>query len=177
MLPFLFVLATYGTIAIRDLAGRRLQALSAFGLAALLVQGGLYLADLYSSYPVRAASAFDTGAVAAMRAAVDSARGHLVFAGSDLDEQPYIDAYVALLPAPPRAPDPTTGGALRRLSIVVTEPFVAMQSGGAGDIVVLPAADPAPPGARILLVERAPMNPLNPRPNGEPLIVVYRVGG
>jgi hypothetical protein len=178
MVPFLFVIAVYGLV---ELAGipRRMRVVPAFvamSCAALFVQGGLYTLDLYTAYPVRAASAFDTGAVRAMRAAISAASGHTVYVSERLNEQPYIDAFFALLPPPPdtTAGDSTARG-LRLLHVTVISPATIARMIGPGDVAVLAADDPRPTYThRLLTTERAPVDPLSAARAGTALIYVYQ---
>src|SRR6202022_637785 len=87
MLPFIFALAAFGLGAIRRFAARW-PVVSVVLAAAPAVPGALYTVDMYAAYPVRAAEAFDTGAVPAVLAAAHAADGHTVYISSTLDEQP-----------------------------------------------------------------------------------------
>jgi hypothetical protein len=174
MLPFLFLLATYGLMAAG--AVLRVRAYMPLAAAALAVQGSLYTLDLFTAYPSRAAEAFDVGAVPAVTSAARSSAGHTVFVSTTIDEQPYIDALVALLPPPPVAPaDDIAARELQAIGVSVADPAVAEQAAGPGDVLVLAAGDPAPSNATLVDMERAPVNPLGPMVAGRPLVLVYVV--
>lgn len=172
MLPFLFLLMTYGLIGLRDLLQRRpalVRAGAALAAAAVLVQGGLYMNDYFTSYPARAATAFDAGAVPAMTLAAHEARAHTVFVSSTIDEEPYIDVLAALSPPPPRAPlDGQPLALLRSLGFVVTDPVSAESDAAAGDIIVLAAGDPRPVRAQLVATQPAGL---------PPFVLVYRAEG
>ncbi len=165
MLPFLIVLAVLGADGIRRLIGGRVRlgALVAGVLGAgMLAQGAVYTFDLYSAYPSRAAMFFDTGEAGAMETAHAGADGHAVFLSESLD-QPYIEAFFALLPPPPARPvtDDATPG-LAALGMQVATPEIAERQASAGDLLVLASFDPAPPGGwSLVATERAPANGLD----------------
>jgi hypothetical protein len=150
MLPFLLLLAILGLSAIRDaLRSVRHRALTAGLVAAgltasLLVQGALYMIDLYAAYPARAATAFGTGVEAAIAQTPPLAGGHTVYLSTTF-EQPYIQAFFALRPPPPPAPVVDDAGpGLRLLHMVVAGPGTADATAAAGDLLVLDAGDPPP---------------------------------
>ncbi|HWW09807.1 MAG TPA: hypothetical protein VNY76_06120 [Candidatus Acidoferrales bacterium] len=176
MLPFLFVLAAYGMGSIRTITARR-PVIPALLTAALVVQGALYTVDMYTSYPVRAGEAFDTGAVPAVLAAAQAANGHTVYISSTLNEQPYIDAFVALLPPPPTSPaSDSSGRGLDMLGVRVSDPSAAEQSAQPGDVLVLGPSDPPPrTSAQVIDTERAPVDPLAPQASPRTLVIVYRL--
>ncbi len=181
MLPFLIVLAVLGADGIRRIIGGRagLGVLVAGVLAAgMLAQGVIYTIDLYSAYPNRAAMFFDTGEVAAITTAHTEANGHAVYLSKSLD-QPYIEAFFALLPPPPARPvtDNATPG-LAALGMHVASPGIAEQQASAGDLLVLASFDPLPPsGWSLVATERAPANTLDPSAPRPILVSVYRMGG
>jgi len=181
MLPFLVVLAILGADGIRRVIGARVGVgLLVAGLlgAGILAQGAIYTIDLYGAYPNRAAIFFDTGEVTAIATAHADANGHAVYLSESLD-QPYIDAFFALLPPPPAQPvtDDATPG-LAALGMQVAPPEIAEQQATAGDMLVLASFDPTPPsGWALVATERTPANTLDassPRPI---LVRVYRMGG
>jgi hypothetical protein len=133
---------------------------------------------MYASYPSRAAEAFDTGAVPAMLAAAHGVTtGHTVYISSKLNEEPYIDAFVALLPAPSTSPtEESAGWGLPLLGMRVSDPAAAEQSAQPGDVLVLAASDPRPhTSAQVIDTERAPVDPLAPQAPARTLVVVYRL--
>ncbi len=176
MLPFLFVLAAYGLTVIRPFAARRSVVPAVLG-GALVVQGALYTIDLYASYPARAAGAFDAGAVPALLAAAHAANGHSVYISSTLNEEPYIDAFVALLPPPPTSPSSDfTRRGLDMLGMHVSDPSAAEQSAQPGDVLVLAPNDPRPrTPAQVIDTERAPVDALAPQASPRTLVIVYRL--
>jgi hypothetical protein len=182
MLPLLVVLAILGADGIRKAVGDRPQALLAVTgvlAAGLLVQGALFTVDLYTAYPNRAAIDFDTGETAAITAARADAGGHRVYLSSNLDP-PYIEAFFALLPAPPADPvtDDATPG-LTALGMQVTAPQLVEPTASPGDVLVLnDGIDPAPPaGWTLVATERSPANPVDPSTARPALISVYRFDG
>jgi len=176
MLPFFVLLATFGLDVIRD-ALRRRRVVAAAVVAALVVQGGLFTLDMYTAYPPRAALAFDTGVPQAIAVAGRSADGHTVYLSSTF-EQPYIQAFFALLPPPPAYPvanDAEVG--LLELGMVVLDPAAAERAAAAGDLVVLEAGDPRPPARFTMVdVQLAPTDPLVRNAGAVPLVYVYRAG-
>jgi hypothetical protein len=177
MLPFLGVIAIFGRTAIRDVLRRGRRAAAVVLAAALIAQAALYMLDMYTAYPPRAAPAFDTGVPQAITAAHRAAAGHTVYLSSNF-EQPYIQAFFALLPRPPRQPvaDAADPG-LRRLGMVVLDPGVAEQTAATGDILVLGAGDPQPRDpVTVVDTEFAPQDPLAGNAKAVPLVYVYRVG-
>ncbi len=175
MFPFLVILAVLGAQGIGTVLTDRvgIRRLVAGALAAgLIAQATLFTIDLFSAYPNRAAPYFDTGEIAAITTARNDAAGHRVFLSSSLD-QPYIEAFFALLPAPPthEAIDDATPG-LAALGMRVIAPDVAENAGSAGDMLVLAEGDPAP-GAGWVLIATEPAHAAAPTP---PLEAVYRKG-
>jgi 4-amino-4-deoxy-L-arabinose transferase-like glycosyltransferase len=141
-LPFLLLLFTYGWAAVVPvLGGHRLRVAAASGLVA--VAAGLYLTDYVVAYPSRAVHAFDTGVVPALVAAHAAAGSHLIFVSStvpDLDEE----ALFALQP-PPGAPSVE-----RQLRLVVVTGAAQLAAAQPGDVAVLTAELPAPPGFALI---------------------------
>jgi hypothetical protein len=117
----------------------------------LLAQGAYYTVDLYRSYPQRAGPDFDTGELEAITTAAQDAAGHHIYLSDDLD-QPYIEAFFALLPPPPDHPitdDATPGLAILGMSVVSPESVEANPS--PGDVLVLSGYDSPPPAGWSLL--------------------------
>jgi hypothetical protein len=180
MFPFLVILAVLGAggigTAVSGHAGLRRVAVGALA-AGLLAQAVLFTIDLYSGYPNRAAQYFDTGEIAAITTAHSEAAGHHVYLSSTL-EPPYIEAFFALLPPPPEhgVTDDATPG-LAALGMQVIAPNLAESDASAGDLLVLAATDPAPPGVWTLIAtERGPANPLDAAAPRPALETVYREG-
>jgi hypothetical protein len=180
MLPFLVILAVLGADGIRRALATRIalaRTLTAvFGLG-LVAQGAYVMIDLYTAYPTLAAPAFDTGEIAAITLAHNDARGHHVYLSSTMDP-PYIDAFFALLPAPPThdVTDDATPG-LASLGMTVIGPGVAEQEASPGDMLVLAQTDvPPPAGWTLVAVERAPADPLDASTPTPVLESVYRLG-
>jgi hypothetical protein len=182
MLPFLIILAVLGADRIRSaLSGRVIEGRIVAGVlgAALTAQAVFFTVDLYAAYPNRAAPYFDTGEVAAITMAHEAAGPHHVYLSDNLD-QPYIEAFYAYLPAPPRQEetyDATPG--LAALGMQETSPAaVYADHPGAGDVLVLSQFDPAPPSGWILIAaERGPANALDSSAPRPVLETVYRFGG
>jgi hypothetical protein len=154
MLPFLVVLAVLGADGIRTALRTRPQALVAVTgvlAAGLLVQGALYTVDLYRSYPDRAAPYFDTGEMQAIATAAADAGGREIYLSDTLD-QPYIEAFFALLPPPPSrsvTDDATPGLDLLGMQVVAPESVEVHPS--PGEILVLSGYDAPPPGGWSML--------------------------
>ena len=176
MLPFCFMLVALGLASVAD-ALRRRRIVPVVLSAALAVQGGLYLLDMYTAYPVRAAAAFDAGLPEAIDAAARLAAGHTVFLSQTFEQSAvYIDAFYALLPPPPPAPSAdSTASGLKRLGMVVADAGEAAVAARPGDVLVLAPDDPVPAGARLVTTEPSPGNPLAPNAPEAPLVDVYRV--
>ena len=181
MLPFLIVLAVLGADGIRRMIGSRAglgMGVAAVLGAGILAQGAVYTIDLYSAYPNRAAAFFDTGETAAIATAHADLLGHAVYL-SELLDQPYIEAFFALLPPPPHQPvtDDATPG-LTALGMQVATPQIAEQRAATGDLLVLASFDPTPPsGWSLVATERAPASAADPSAPRPILIRVYRLGG
>jgi hypothetical protein len=148
MLPFLIILAVLGADRIRQALRDHpplLGAVAAVLTAGLLAQGAYYTVDLYRSYPNRAAQFFDTGELDAITTAAQDAAGHHIYLSDNLD-QPYIEAFFALLPPPPDrivTDDATPGLALLGMSVVMPESVESNAS--PGDVLVIGESDPQPP--------------------------------
>ncbi|MBV8196085.1 MAG: hypothetical protein JOY80_11235 [Candidatus Dormibacteraeota bacterium] len=173
MLPFLFVVMIYGLDAARGLLSRH-RWVAALGATALALQGGLFMLDMYTAYPVRAATWFDDGVPAAVVAATHAAKGHAVYLSTTIEE-PYIQAFFALLPPPPTQPvqDDATPG-LTELGMAQLDPIAAEQAARPGDILVLAPDDPRPlPPSQLIDTEFGPADPLSSTPS-QPLVYVYR---
>ena len=185
MLPFLVVLAVLGADGLRSvLAGRSSAKAFVFGILAVgvVAQATFYTVDLYAAYPNRAAVDFDTGEIAAITTAREVAGSHPIYLSSNLDP-PYIEAFFAYLPPPPRqqeTDDATPGLAALGMQVI---PVATLYTGhpAAGDVLVLSAYDivdaPPPSGWKLVAQERGPANALDasaPRPVVE---AVYRFGG
>jgi len=131
---------------------------------------------MYTAYPARAATAFDTGVEPAiLRASQALSAGGTVYLSSRL-EQPYIEAFFALRPDPPAQPvdDDVTPG-LATLGMRIADPVFAEATAQPGDLLVLGASDPMPRHGQVIDTEYAPRNPLDASGGGEPLAYVVRV--
>jgi hypothetical protein len=182
MFPFLVILAVLGADGLRSAlagriaAGRAVAAVLATGLVA---QAVFFTVDLYAAYPQRAAPYFDTGEIATLTAAREIAASHPIYVSNNLD-QPYIEAFFAYLPPPPRQQETdvaTPGLAAMGMQVVPAEQVYAGHP-AVGDTLVLSQFDPPPPsGWTLVASERGPANLLDasaPRPVIES---VYRFGG
>jgi hypothetical protein len=181
MLPLLIVLAVLGADGIRRALRDRLglsRAVTALLALGLLVQGAVYTVDLYTAYPSRAAGAFDTGEIAAITTARTDAGGHRVYLSDTLD-QPYIEAFFALLPPPPpREVTDVAGPGLEALGLQVVSPGSVEAIASSGDMLVLTEYDAPPPNGWVLIdTERSPPNLVDPSAPRPALIFVYRFGG
>lgn len=180
MLPFLLLLAVLGADGIRRALASRVglrRAVTGVLAAVLLAQGAAFTVNLFTSYPNLAAASFDTGEIAAITTAHIDAAGHLVYLSTSLD-QPYINAFFALLPPPPthEVTDNATPG-LTALHMRVMAPTAAELDGSAGDMLVLAGTDPAPHGDWVLVAtERSPADALDARAPRPVLESVYRMG-
>ncbi|MFI5284766.1 MAG: hypothetical protein ACHQ4F_00450 [Candidatus Dormibacteria bacterium] len=182
MLPFLVILAVLGADRIRAaLIGRVLEGRIVAGVlgVALVAQAVFFTVDLYAAYPYRAAPFFDTGEQAAITAAHEAAGSHRVYLSDNLD-QPYIEAFFALLPPPPsqqETDDATPGlAALGMQEISAAAVFASHPA--LGDVIVLTQGDPIPPdGWTLVAAERGPENALDASAPRPVLETVYRFGG
>jgi len=180
MLPFLILLAVLGADGIRRALATRIglrRAVTGVLAAGLLAQAAYFTVDMYTAYPNLAAPFFDTGEIAAITTAHEQADGHHVYLSLTLD-QPYIDAFFALLPPPPThdETDNATPG-LAALGIQILAPRKAESEASPGDMLVLAQTDPAPSGSWVLVAsERSPANPLNASAPQPVLETVYRLG-
>lgn len=154
MLPFLIILAILGADRIRHALRDHpplLGAVAGVLTVGLLAQGAYYTVDLYGSYPNRAAPYFDTGELDNILTAAQDANGREVYLSENLD-QPYIEAFFALLPPPPSHPvtDDATPG-LKVLGMDVVSPKSIEAHPSPGDILVLSTSDPTPPAGWMVL--------------------------
>lgn len=180
MLPFWLILAAYGLDALRALFARHRPltvALAGILGAAVLVQGSLYLADMYTAYPVDAAAWFDDGLPAATAVAWQQAGGHEVFVSTTFEGgAAYIDADVALLPPPPSTPQPVgPDPQLAALRVIVAPPALIAAAARPGDTLVLAPPDALPEGAEFIETQYGPVDPLDPHTPAQPLVTVYRI--
>lgn len=175
MLPFWLLLVVFGLDTAR-VALRRYRILAALMIAAVAAQGSLFLLDLYTAYPVRAAAVFDDGLVPAVDTAWHTAAGRHVFISSTFEgDAAYIDADFALRPVPP--PEGTLGNPqMVRLGVSVVDPAEVSAHAQPGDVAVLSPSDPVPGGAQRLTTEYGPTDPLSPAVPAHPMVVVYRLG-
>ena len=113
---------------------------------------GGYMFDLYTRYPDRALTTFDTGHVEAIRRAHDLAGGHRMLLSSNLDF-PWISALFALRPDPPSH---AVSGSINQdderrrlasLSILQGTPEQLDAAATSGDVLVLAPSDHHPAGA------------------------------
>ena len=181
MFPFLIILAVLGADGVRRALGDRhvpARAVTAVLGAGLLVQGGIYTWDLYTAYPNRAAAAFDTGEIAAIATARAMAQGHHVYLSDSLD-QPYIEAFFAVLPPPPARPvTDVAGPGLAALGMQVAAPGSVETNAAPGDMLVLTQYDQPPPSGWALVgTERSPSDPVDFSVPQPVLVSVYRFGG
>jgi hypothetical protein len=175
MLPFLIVLAVLGAdgirLALRGRAGLGRAVTAVLGLG-LLTQGAVYTYDLYTAYPNRSATDFDALEVTAITTARADAGGHHVYLSNSLD-QPYIEAFFGLLPAPPShaVTDDATPG-LHTLGLQIVAPQAAETNPSVGDILVVSTSDQPPPNGWADI----PLQ-LGPGAGSGPWPAVYRFGG
>ena len=176
LVPFLLVLAIEGMTLVRERLPRWRTAAFALAAAALLVQGGLFTADMYATWPSRSALDFDAGELDAITRAAALAGGTQVFLSTSLD-QPYIDAAFILRPAPPSTfTDDSQTPLLAEMHMALVDPGAVPHDRGA--VVVLDAGDPVPQGAQRLFDEETPSAAfaIGTAPPRQVTIVVYRLG-
>ena len=175
-LPFLLVLAVEGIILLRERLGASRRPAYAIAAAVLAVQGALFTIDMYATWPVRSAVAFDAGEVDAITRAEALTGGTPLLLSQSLD-QPYIQAAFAFRPAPPATftPDSATP-LLAALDVQLIDG--ANPPSRPGAIAVLSAADPAPAHAQMLFSEVTPAAALalGAPPPPYLTVVVYRLG-
>lgn len=181
MFPFLVILAVLGADGIRGWLRARVDVLRLVTVvlaAGVLAQGAAFTIDLYTAYPNRDALYFDTGEIAAITTAHQVAAGHAVFLSSSLD-QPYIEAFFALLPPPPTTNVTDNGPpGLAALGMSMTSAQDAETAPSPGDILVLSPYDPSPPaGWAEIAAETAPANPLDAHAPRPVLASVWRFNG
>ena len=180
MLPFWLLLAVLGLDEARHLAGRIAPmrvALVALFAAGLLVQGSLYLVDMYTAYPVRAAVWFDDGLPAAIAGAWRQAEGHTVLVSTTFDTpSAYIYADFTLLPPPPARPAPLNDfPQMTALRIAFGDPGQISAAARPGDLVVLAPQDAVPAAAIKVATQLGPADPLEPGRPAQPLVITYRI--
>jgi hypothetical protein len=99
---------------------------------------------------------------------------------SDNLDQPYIEAFFALQPPPPRqeeTDDATPGLAALGMQEISAAAVFAGQP-ATGDVIVLAQGDPIPPnGWTLVAAERGPANALDASAPRQVLETVYRFGG
>jgi 4-amino-4-deoxy-L-arabinose transferase-like glycosyltransferase len=155
MLPFVVGVAVYGwEVVIPLLTARRL--LFAGAVVAACLEVGGYMFDLYTRYPDRALSAFDSGHLTAVQRAHDLAGGHRVLLSANLGF-PYIHALFALRPDPPPAGEVSAAindddlhRRLASLSIMQGTPEQLAAAAEPGDVLVYAPSDPRPRGATLV---------------------------
>lgn len=180
MLPFWLILAVFGIDEgrhlVRRIAPLRVAALGVLA-AGLLAQGSLYLVDMYTAYPVRAAVWFDDGLPAAIAGAWQRAEGHMVFVSTTFDTaSAYVYAEFALLPPPPARPVPLDQvPQVSALRIAFADPGQIAASAHSGDVLVLAPQDPVPAAAVRVATHLGPDDPLAPEMPAEALVITYRV--
>ncbi|HEV3123769.1 MAG TPA: glycosyltransferase family 39 protein [Candidatus Dormibacteraeota bacterium] len=154
MLPFLLGIAVFGWAAILPLLTAR-RLLFGVAAAAAAIEAGGYMFDLYTRYPDRALTTFDTGHVEAIRRAHDLAGGHRMLLSSNLDF-PWISALFALRPDPPSR---AVSGSINQdderrrlasLSILQGTPEQLDAAATSGDVLVLAPSDHHPAGAALV---------------------------
>jgi hypothetical protein len=183
MLPFLVILAVLGADGIRvALTGRVGAAGVVAGIlaAGLVAQATYFTVDLYGAYPNRSAIYFDTGEIAALTTARHIAGTHQIYLSINLDP-PYIEAFFAYLPPPPReqeTDDATPGLARMGMEMVSVDDLYAEGHPADGDVLVLSAFDAPPPsGWALVAQERGPANALDPSAPRQVVETVYRFDG
>jgi 4-amino-4-deoxy-L-arabinose transferase-like glycosyltransferase len=177
MLPFLLAFSAYGwCVLVNLLRERRAQALV---LAAVVcVEAGGYFLDMYTAYPDRALTAFDTGQAEAVQRAVQLSHGHQVYVSDSL-EGATIDSLFVLRPDPP-SESSDSRQVLAALHVHVTDADTATASAQPGDMLVLGPDDPLPLDAQVVYVDRrtraaGPFQAHGPPADDVVLVVVARV--
>jgi 4-amino-4-deoxy-L-arabinose transferase-like glycosyltransferase len=175
MLPFLLALSVEGLTLLRGLAPRwRAQAVM-ITASAVLVQGALFTADMYATWPARSALDFDAGEILAIQYAAALSSGNQVLLSSSLD-QPYIQAAFTQLPPPPTSlTDDSQAPLLTEMHMALVDPAALPAQPGA--LVVLSSIDPVPPGAQRLFATVTPPASfvIGTPPTQYETVVVYRL--
>jgi len=151
MLPALLGLMIYGVAQLFALLTPR-RLLAAVVIAAVAIDAGGFMYDLYVYWPGRSLAWFDTGELQAVQDAHGLAGGHTVWLSTRLDV-PYIQALFAFKPSPVTLPYPeNTGPALAQIGMAE----LPDQSGGqpqSGDVLVMPPDEQPPLGSTLLKTE------------------------
>ena len=123
-------------------------------VAMAMVQGVLFTADMYGSWPTRSAIGFDAGEIDAIVRAHAMSPALPVLLSQSLDP-PYIDAAFALRPLPPsRFTADSQTPLLAKMDMQLVDG--AEVTGPPGSLVVLSVFDPAPANSEVVFTESAP---------------------
>jgi 4-amino-4-deoxy-L-arabinose transferase-like glycosyltransferase len=179
MLPFLLAFMAYGLGALLPLLRTRRLAAAVLA-AAVLVETGGYVVDMFTAYPSRALTAFDTGEAPAVQRAVELAAGHEVYVSSSL-EGASIQSLFALHPDPPSEQD-TADSALATVHIHIADIGNIDAVARPGDMMVLSPNDRVPAQAQVVWVDRrtlssGPVEAYSSGPGTVDLVVIAREGG
>lgn len=149
LFAFLTVLMIEGLAWARELIGSR-RTLAAALVALVALSASPYFVDFFTAYPVRAASAFDSGDAQALQLAHQRARtgDHWLFLSTSLD-QPAIELMWIESARPPQDSFLTSA----RVKVISTRP--QLDAAQPGDVLALGPRDVPPPGSRLLFVLRA----------------------
>ena len=169
LIPFLVLLMAEGTACLWS--ALRSRHMFAVGASMLLVASSTpYFVDYFTSYPARAATAFDAGEGAALRAAYNAATAaHAeLFLSASLN-QPLIQLLYAIRAAPPQQ------DFVRETRITVVVDRRQLRAVTRGDVLVLGVNDRPPSGATLMLLVRGG-NLVHAPASGSPqdLLRVYR---
>ncbi len=175
-LPFLIVLAVEGMVLVSRHRPRWRSGAAVAVAGALAVQGALFTADLYATWPARSAVDFDDGEIDAINRAHALAGTGTLLLSSSLD-QPYIQAAFSLRPRPPqRFTVDSMTPLLAEMNMALVDPRALPARPGA--IAVLTSTDPVPAGAQRLFNEVTPAATFaigTPPPARYLVVVVYRL--
>ena len=141
-MPFFLVLLAYGwQVLVPWLRQRPVRAVAAVILVVLCAIP--YYLDYALVYPNRAAVAFQSGGLDAVKRAHDIAQGRPIYISEDISP----DALVAL------RPDPTGGDAFATAGFHLINTPADIDLAQPGDLLVLTPPDKPPPGATLLFQE------------------------
>jgi len=141
-MPFFLVLLTYGWQALVPWVRRRpVRAVAAVVLVVLCAIP--YYLDYALVYPNRAAVAFQSGGLDAVKRAHDIAQGRPIYISEDISP----DVLIAL------RPDPTGGDPFATSGFHLINTPADIDLAQPGDLLVLTPPDQAPPGATLLFQE------------------------
>ena len=148
MFAFLVVLMIEGLAWVQALLGPR-RTLAVVLAVLVTLSATPYFVDFFTSYPTRAAAAFDAGEAHALQVAHQraTAGGHWLYLSTSLDQPAILLMWIESAPPPQDA-------FLTHARVRVISTRAQLDTAAAGDVLALGPRDVPPPGSRLLFVLR-----------------------